>query len=64
VHTALSAEYFYYIQLLAMAKRTNLEAVANGVMNFLNTDLVFSVAKGAMMLSAIGKCAMMPERRL
>jgi hypothetical protein len=28
--------FFYYIQLLAMA-----QAVANGAVNFLNTDLVF-----------------------
>jgi hypothetical protein len=29
-------------------------------MKFLNTDFLFSVAKGAMMLRAVGKCAMMP----
>ncbi len=33
-HSSVSGPFFYYMQLLATAQRTNLEDVANGEMNF------------------------------
>jgi hypothetical protein len=43
-HSSVSG-LFYYLHLLAAAQRTNLEAVANDAMKFLNTDFVFFCSK-------------------
>jgi hypothetical protein len=59
-HSSVSGFFFYYKQQLTTVQRTNLEAAANGAMKFLNTDFLHSLAKGAMMLRAVGKFAMMP----
>jgi hypothetical protein len=66
VHSSGSGFFYYTLQLLATAQRTNLETVANGAMNFLNTycTCFFSVAKGAIMLRNVGNCVMMPVCRL